>query len=279
MTEPARRAMSRHGTLPERLRSAVDWRLDMAFAPRPDGCEHGGASFTSVGTDVRALHRRRQVVAADVLDAWFPPAPEVRAVLAEDPAWTARTSPPAGAEGLLPEISSVRSLPAETLAVGAGSSDPIFRAFGHWLTPHSRVLLTDPCYGEYAHVTETVTGCRVDRFRSRREEDWRIGPDRLSAAVGSGRYDLVAVARRSTARAVPSTRAGNGPAELTSREREAVALAAQGLSHDEIAGRLVVSPSTATTHINRAMAKLHARDRARLVVLARASGLAAPRNA
>jgi histidinol-phosphate/aromatic aminotransferase/cobyric acid decarboxylase-like protein len=191
VTELTRHAMGRYGTTLERLRSAVDWRLDMAFAPRPDGCEHGGASFTAVGTDFRALHRRRHVVAADVLDAWFPPAPGVRAVLAEDPAWMARTSPPAGAEGLLSEISSVRSLPAETLAVGAGSSDLIFRAFGHWLTPRSRVLLTDPCYGEYAHVTETVIGCRVDRFRLRREDGWRIDPDRLSAAVGSGRYDLV----------------------------------------------------------------------------------------
>ncbi|MFJ2261354.1 aminotransferase class I/II-fold pyridoxal phosphate-dependent enzyme [Streptomyces sp. NPDC087844] len=193
VTELTQRAMSRYGTTLERLRSEVDWRLDMAFAPRPDGCEHGGASFTAIGTDFRTLHRRRQVVAADVLDAWFPPAPGVRAVLAEDPAWMARTSPPTGAEGLLSEISAARALPTETLALGAGSSDLIFRAFGHWLTPESRVLLTDPCYGEYAHVTERVIGCRVDRFRLRREENWRIDPGRLSAAVESGRYDLVVI--------------------------------------------------------------------------------------
>jgi DNA-binding CsgD family transcriptional regulator len=69
-----------------------------------------------------------------------------------------------------------------------------------------------------------------------------------------------------------------GLEELTSREREAVVLVAQGLSNDEIAGRLVISPLTAKTHINRAMAKLHARDRAQLVVLAYESGLVAPRN-
>ncbi|CAM5542219.1 histidinol-phosphate aminotransferase family protein [Streptomyces aurantiogriseus] len=185
--------MGRYGTLLERLRSEVDWRLDVAFAPRPDGCEHGGASFTAIGTDFRSLHRRRQVVAADVLDAWFPPAPGVRAALVDDPAWAARTSPPTGAEGLLAEIAAARALPAETLAVGAGSSDLIFRAFGQWLTPESRVLLMDPGYGEYAHVTERVIGCRVDRFRLRREDGWRIDPARLSAAVGSGRYDLVVV--------------------------------------------------------------------------------------
>ena len=60
---------------------------------------------------------------------------------------------------------------------------------------------------------------------------------------------------------------------LTNREREAVALAAQGLSNDEIAGRMTITPMTAKTHINRAMTKLHARDRAQLVVLAYQSGL------
>lgn len=69
----------------------------------------------------------------------------------------------------------------------------IFRAFGQWLTPDSKVLLTDPGYGEYAHVTERVIGCRVDRFRLRREDDWRIDPARLSAAVRDGHYDLVVV--------------------------------------------------------------------------------------
>ena len=65
---------------------------------------------------------------------------------------------------------------------------------------------------------------------------------------------------------------------LTNREREAVALVAQGLSNDEIADRMVISSLTAKTHVNRAMAKLHARDRAQLVVLAYESGLVAPRN-
>ncbi|MEU2164125.1 response regulator transcription factor [Streptomyces sp. NPDC019208] len=76
----------------------------------------------------------------------------------------------------------------------------------------------------------------------------------------------------------PPTRVGSGLEELTSREREAVALAARGLSNDEIADRLVISPFTAKTHVNRAMAKLHARDRAQLVVLAYESGLVTPRN-
>jgi DNA-binding NarL/FixJ family response regulator len=63
---------------------------------------------------------------------------------------------------------------------------------------------------------------------------------------------------------------------LTDREREVMALAAEGLSNDEIAQRLFVSPATAKTHVSRAMVKLGARDRAQLVVMAYESGLVAP---
>jgi DNA-binding NarL/FixJ family response regulator len=63
---------------------------------------------------------------------------------------------------------------------------------------------------------------------------------------------------------------------LTEREREVVALVAQGLSNHEIATELVVSPATARTHVSRAMIKLHARDRAQLVVFAYQSGLIRP---
>ncbi|MGW4477050.1 response regulator [Nonomuraea sp. NPDC004354] len=74
------------------------------------------------------------------------------------------------------------------------------------------------------------------------------------------------------------TGTGTGLEELTNREREAVALVAQGLSNDQIADRMVISSLTAKTHVNRAMAKLRARDRAQLVVLAYESGLVVPRN-
>lgn len=68
-----------------------------------------------------------------------------------------------------------------------------------------------------------------------------------------------------------------GLAELTNREREAVALVARGMSNDQVAEAMVISVLTAKTHINRAMTKLHARDRAQLVVVAYESGLVAPR--
>jgi DNA-binding NarL/FixJ family response regulator len=68
----------------------------------------------------------------------------------------------------------------------------------------------------------------------------------------------------------------DGLEELTDREREVVALVAEGLSNDEIAARLVLSPATAKTHVSRAMGKLRARDRAQLVVIAYESGLVRP---
>ncbi|MEV0615776.1 response regulator transcription factor [Nonomuraea sp. NPDC050404] len=79
-------------------------------------------------------------------------------------------------------------------------------------------------------------------------------------------------------------RHGAGPVEgpvegvetLTPRERELVAWVATGRSNEEIAAELTISPDTVRTHVSRAMVKLHARDRAQLVVFAMRAGLALP---
>jgi DNA-binding NarL/FixJ family response regulator len=68
----------------------------------------------------------------------------------------------------------------------------------------------------------------------------------------------------------------SGLGELTDREQEVLALVGDGLSNNEIAKRLYVSPATAKTHVSRAMIKLQARDRAQLVVIAYESGLVRP---
>jgi DNA-binding NarL/FixJ family response regulator len=70
--------------------------------------------------------------------------------------------------------------------------------------------------------------------------------------------------------------AAAGLDQLTEREREVMALVGIGLSNEEIARRLVVSPLTAKTHVSRTMVKLGARDRAQLVVMAYESGLVRP---
>jgi DNA-binding NarL/FixJ family response regulator len=77
------------------------------------------------------------------------------------------------------------------------------------------------------------------------------------------------------ARAKPS-RPAKELAVLTDREREVLSLVAGGLSNDEIAERLYMSPATARTHVSRTMTKLGARDRTQLVVLAYETGLVRP---
>jgi DNA-binding NarL/FixJ family response regulator len=69
---------------------------------------------------------------------------------------------------------------------------------------------------------------------------------------------------------------GHDVAKLTEREREILCLVAEGLSNDEIAARLYLSPLTTKTHVSRILAKLDARDRAQLVVIAYESGLVIP---
>ena len=109
-------------------------------------------------------------------------------------------------------------------------------------------------------------------------------PDELVGAVhavAGGEAALSpSITRRLIARfaAQPDLRdARDGLEELTPREREVMALAARGLNNEEIGESLSVSPATAKTHINRAMMKLRARDRAQLVAFAYESGLVASR--
>jgi len=83
---------------------------------------------------------------------------------------------------------------------------------------------------------------------------------------------LIAEFATSTAKPRPATQLN----ALTDREREVMALVAAGLSNEEIAAKLVVSPATAKTHVSRTMIKLGARDRAQLVVMAYESGLVRP---
>jgi DNA-binding NarL/FixJ family response regulator len=96
------------------------------------------------------------------------------------------------------------------------------------------------------------------------------GESLLSPAATKG-----VIARLLAVPAPPS--GGDGSlAGLTERESEVVTLVAQGLSNDQIAAQLFLSPLTAKTHVNRAMMKLGARDRAQLVVMAYQAGLVRP---
>ena len=108
-------------------------------------------------------------------------------------------------------------------------------------------------------------------------------PDELVQAVrvvaGGDALLSPSVTRRLIAEFAARAKRPRHPAglhELTGREQEVLALVGSGLSNNEIAERLYVSPATAKTHVNRAMIKLRARDRAQLVVIAYESGLVRP---
>lgn len=188
-----------------RLGERVDWAMDFPFLQTPC-CFHGGAFFEAIGHRFDQLERRQAIVNADVLDAWFPPSPRVVAALQEHLPWLIRTSPPTQCEGLREAIASHRGVLPENLLPGAGSSDLIYRAFQHWLRRESRVLILDPTYGEYQHVLERVIGCRVERLKLSRDNQYKVNLDELAWRIQEG-YDLVILVNPNnpTGRHVPRT--------------------------------------------------------------------------
>lgn len=166
-------------------------------------CYHGGAFFSAIGERFDDLGRSRDIINADVLDAWFPPAPAVLAELTRHLAWLARTSPPAQCSGMLEVIAGSRGVPVASLVPGAGSSDLIFRAFTRWMTPSSRVVILDPMYGEYAHVLEHVIGCEVIRLRLEANEVFDVNAARLAEAVRGADWLVMVNPNSPTGRYMP----------------------------------------------------------------------------
>lgn len=189
-----------------RLRERCRWELDLPF-DEPAACYHGGASFRAIGDAFDDLGRAGHIVPADVLDAWFPPAPEVVEAVREHLPLLLRASPPTDCGGFLRAVAVARGVPYDALVPGAGSSDLIFRAFCTWLGPRSRVLMLDPTYGEYVHVAEKVVGCRVDRLSLARADGYVVDPDELLRRMGEG-YDLVVLVNPNspTGRHLPADR-------------------------------------------------------------------------
>ena len=171
------------------LEQRSDWRLGIPFN-LPQSCDHGGAFFDAIGDEFDHLERSREVISADVLDAWFPPTPRVVAALDEYLPWLVRTSPPVHGLGMIRAIARARQLPLECIVPGAGSSALIFLCFREWLGRQSRVLLLDPSYAEYAHVTGRVLRCQVDCLPLDRARGYAVDLRELEARLQAG-YDLV----------------------------------------------------------------------------------------
>ena len=89
-------------------------------------CPHGGAFFDVIGDEFQTLERRHLTINADVLDAWFDPAPAVVQALSDHLAFAIRTSPPIEADGMRRAIARARGIPEASILPGAGSSSLIF---------------------------------------------------------------------------------------------------------------------------------------------------------
>jgi len=109
---------------------------------------------------------------------------------------------------------------SENILPGAGSSDLIFRALRHWLTPSSHALILDPTYGEYSHVLEQVIGCTVDKLPLLRENNYELDLSLLQAALAD-EYDLVVLVNPNspTGRHVPRAKLESVLAAAPARTR------------------------------------------------------------
>ena len=154
-----------------------------------DSCFHGGAFFEGIGVEFNNLDEKDNIISADVLDAWFPPAPKIQEVIHSYLPWIIKTSPPTNSEGYIKTISEHRTLNRESILPGAGSSDLIFRIFNQWLRPSSKVLILDPTYGEYSHILNKIIKCKVERLELKREEGYNINIDKLREKLNQ-KFDL-----------------------------------------------------------------------------------------
>jgi histidinol-phosphate/aromatic aminotransferase/cobyric acid decarboxylase-like protein len=152
-------------------------------AVKPDAAgphaEHGGAFFEAIGEDFSNLERRGLIVNADVLDAWYDPAPEVLEALRAHLPWLVKTSPPTHGAGLREAVAAARGIDAACVLPGAGTSSLIYLALPRLVPPGGRVVLLDPTYSEYPHLIGTLLGAHVVRHKLEPSEGWRPQLDRL----------------------------------------------------------------------------------------------------
>ncbi len=174
-----------------KLESQCNWNLAISFF-KPSECYHGGHFFEAIGKEFDNLNRRKKIINADVLDAWFDPSPKILEELESHLSWICKTSPPTDCSGMANSIAKIRGVKPENILPGAGSSDLIFMAFRELLTSESRVLILDPMYGEYEHVLKNIIGCKVDRITLIKEENYILDPEML-ISMAKNNYDLIVI--------------------------------------------------------------------------------------
>jgi|LakMenEpi03Aug12_release.lakeMendotaPanAssembly.Ray.scaffolds.fasta_scaffold201235_1 histidinol-phosphate/aromatic aminotransferase/cobyric acid decarboxylase-like protein/GNAT superfamily N-acetyltransferase len=174
-----------------KVKNQCNWKLGIDFF-KPASCYHGGAFFDAIGNEFDDLKKRNEIINADVLDAWFNPAPQLVKELEAHLSWICKTSPPTDCLGMANGIAKARGLKPENILPGSGSSDLIFLAFREWLIPESRVLILDPTYGEYFHVLENIIGCKVDRINLIKAKNYTVDLNELVTRA-KDKYDLIVI--------------------------------------------------------------------------------------
>ena len=185
-------AITRFTKVLERIVPKIKWKLGFPSSRKP-ACYHGGASIESMACDAKKVAFQKNIINADVLDAWFPPSAAVTDTLAGHLPWLVKTSPPVEAHALEQIIAEQRGLDKNAIVAGAGASDLIFRAFQSWLCRSSHVLLVAPCYGEYKYVCQHAIGCQVDQLKTSVSEAFFLNPEKLIHRLSGGSYDLVVI--------------------------------------------------------------------------------------
>lgn len=154
---------------------------------------HGGASFGAIGVDLTHLERAAEVITADVLDAWFDPAPEVLETLRRHLAFLVKSSPPSHAEGFVEEVARRRGVPRECVLPGAGSSSLLFACLPRMLAPGRPVAVLEPMYSEYEHIAGTLLGCPLVRIPLREEDGFLPHTEEIVRAVKAARPQAVLI--------------------------------------------------------------------------------------
>lgn len=174
-----------------KIKHQCEWKLAIDFF-KPANCYHGGAFFDAIGNEFDDLNKRKNIINADVLDAWFDPAPQLIKEVENHLSWICKTSPPTDCSGMANGIAKARGLKQDNVLPGSGSSDLIFLAFREWLSPESRVLILDPTYGEYIHVLENIIGCQVDRINLLKANNYVLNLEDL-LNLAKNNYDLIVI--------------------------------------------------------------------------------------
>lgn len=173
------------------LKNRCKWGLSIDFF-KPANCYHGGAFFDAIGNNFDDLSKRKNIINADVLDAWFDPAPQIKHELNNHFSWIIKTSPPTDCSGMVNEIAKARGIKPTNVLPGSGSSDLIFLAFREWLSPKSRVLILDPTYGEYVHVLSNIIQCQIERINLLKTNNYILNLEEL-ISLSKNNYDLIVI--------------------------------------------------------------------------------------